>query len=217
MLPPELRRYVEQHQPPASPLLERLRKETAALPRGGMLLSSDSGALIGLLVRALGARRALEVGTFTGFSSLVIALALPQDGRLVCCDLSEEWTAIARRYWREAGVEGRVELRLAPAAETLAALLAEQAPHGRATFDFALIDADKAGYLLYYERCLELLRPGGLLAIDNTLWGGQVADDRVQDDDTRSIRALNRRIRDDSRVEACLLTVGDGLTVVRKR
>jgi predicted O-methyltransferase YrrM len=213
ILPEEIRSYVERHQPPLPPLLEKLREETAALPDGRMIFSRDSARLVGLLVRAIEARRALEIGTFTGFSSLVIALALPADGKLVACDVSEEWTAIARRYWREAGVEGRIELRLAPASRTLAALLREGA---RGSFDFALIDADKSGYPEYYERCLELLRPGGLLAVDNTLWGGQVADERAQDADTRAIRSLNRRIREDDRVEACLLTIGDGLAVARK-
>jgi predicted O-methyltransferase YrrM len=214
MIPDAIRRYVVDHSPPLPPLLERLRAETAALPDGRMLFSVGSARLIALLVRAIGARRALEVGTFTGFSSLSIALALPPDGRLTCCDVSEEWTRIARRYWREAGVEPRIELVLAPAARTLARLAEDG---GRGAFDFALIDADKTGYAEYYERCLELLRPGGLLAIDNVIWGGTVADPRVADADTVAIRALNDRIRDDDRVEACLLTIGDGLTIVRKR
>jgi predicted O-methyltransferase YrrM len=214
MLTPEVRRYLDDHLPPLSPLLERVRRETAALPQGGMQLSRESGALIGTLVRASGARRAIEVGTFTGYSSLVIALALPPDGRLVCCDVSDEWTSVARRYWREAGVDQRVELRLAPATETLDALRRDG---GAGSFDFALIDADKAHYPEYYERCVELLRPGGLLTVDNTLWGGRVADPAVDDGDTVAIRALNRRVRDDARVDACLLPIGDGLTVVRKR
>jgi len=224
MLDPEIRRYVERHQPPPASgdsvrgaLLERLRKETRELPEGRMVFSRDSAALVALLVRAIGAKRALEIGTFTGFSSLTIALALPEDGRLVACDISKEWTAIARRYWREAGVEARIELELAPALDTLTKRLRA----GEAgTFDFALIDADKASYLDYYEACLELLRPGGLIAIDNTLWSGQVADARIRDEDDRdtaTIRALNRRIRDDRRVDAVLLTIGDGLTVVAKR
>ena len=221
MIPPELRRYVEAHEPPLPPLSERLRQETSALPDGRMLFSRDSAALVALLVRAIGAKRALEVGTFTGYSSLAIATALPADGRLICCDLSEEWTSIARRYWREAGVESRVELRLAPAERTLDALLAEKpagsARAGRGSFDFALVDADKRNYPLYLERCLELLRPNGLLAFDNTLWGGSVADPSVQDEDTNAIRTLNRRLRDDPRVDAVLLTIGDGLTIVRKR
>lgn len=217
MIPDAIRRYVEAHERPLAPLLARLRDETRALPDGRMLFSRDSAALVGMLVRAIGARRAIEVGTFTGFSSLHVALALPPDGRLVACDVSEEWTAIARRYWREAGVESRIDLRLAPAERTLRALLAEAPPAGRGSFDFALIDADKSGYPRYYELCLELLRPGGLLAIDNALWGGLVADPAVHDADTEAIRALNGTIRDDARVDACLLTVGDGLTVVRKR
>ena len=213
MIPDPIRRYVEEHQPPLHPLLERMRADTKALPDGRMLFSADSGRAIGLLVRAIGARRAVEVGTFTGFSSLSIALALPGDGRLTCCDVSEEWTAIARRWWREAGVEDRIDLVLAPASQTLRRLLERE----RGAFDFALIDADKTSYLDYYERCLELLRPGGLLAVDNVIWGGLVADPKVTDEDTVAIRALNDRIRDDRRVDACVLTIGDGLTLARKR
>jgi predicted O-methyltransferase YrrM len=214
VIDPAVKRYVELESPRTAPLLEKLRKETSALPDGRMLLSPDSGALVGMLVRAIGARRALEVGTFTGYSSLVVALALPDDGNLLCCDVSEEWTAIARRYWREAGVEKKVELRLAPAVETLSELVKEG---GAGSFDFALIDADKANYLHYYELGLELLRRDGLLAVDNAIWGGAVADPRAQDADTAAIRALNRRVRDDPRVEGCLLTIGDGLLLVRKR
>jgi predicted O-methyltransferase YrrM len=214
MIPPELRRYVDLHQPPLPPLFEKLRKETTAMTRGQMLFSRDSADLVRVLVRAIGAKRALEVGTFTGYSSLTIATALPSDGKLICCDVSEEWTAVARRYWRDAGVDSRVELRLAPASDTLAALLRE----GRGgSFDFALIDADKVGYLDYYEKCFELLRRDGVLALDNTIWSGAVADPTVRDEDTEALRAVNRRIRDDARVDAVLLTIGDGLTLARKK
>ena len=214
MIPEAIRRYVTAHQPPQPEIFERLRQETAALRDGRMLFSRDSAMLVSLLVRAIGARHALEVGTFTGCSSLAIALSLPHDGRLICCDVSEEWTAIARRYWHEAHVDGLIELRLAPASETLAALAAGGAA---GAFDFALIDADKQRYVEYYDRCVELLRRDGLLCVDNTLWGGTVADESVLDEETSAIRTLNQCIRDDPRVEACLLTIGDGLTVVRKR
>jgi predicted O-methyltransferase YrrM len=163
-------------------------------------------------VRLLGARRALEVGTFTGYSALAIAAALPPDGTLVCCDVSREWTDMGRRYWSEAGVAARIDLRLAPAADTLRALASTAA----GTFDFAFIDADKAGYDLYYELSLRLLRQGGLVAIDNTLWSGWVADAARDDADTAALRRLNGKIHDDARVEAVLLSIGDGLTLARK-
>ena len=195
-------------------LLARLRRETAALPSGGMQISPEQGQLMGLLIELMGARRALEVGVFTGYSSTVVALALPADGRLVACDVSEEWTQVARRYWREAGVESKVELQLQPAVQTLDALLA--AGEG-GSFDFAFIDADKTSYDAYYERCLTLLRPGGLIAVDNTLWSGAVADSSDQRESTRAIRALNVKMAADSRVTTSLLPIGDGLHLARKR
>jgi predicted O-methyltransferase YrrM len=170
-------------------------------------------ALLGLLARISGAKRAIEVGTFTGYGSLAIASALPADGKLICCDISEEWTAIGKRYWERAGVAARIDLRLAPARETLATLAASEA--GR--FDFAFIDADKGGYDAYYEACLTLMRRGGVIALDNMLWYGAVADSSVRDADTLALRALNEKIRDDDRVDACLLSVGDGVMVARKR
>jgi predicted O-methyltransferase YrrM len=195
-------------------LLRRLRAETAQLPSGGMQISPEQGQLMRLLIELTGARRALEVGVFTGYSSTSIALALPADGKLVACDVSEEWTNVARRYWHEAGVTAKVELYLQPAVQTLDALLAQ----GQAgSFDFAFIDADKSGYDAYYERCLSLLRAGGLLAIDNMLWDGRVADDADQHESTCAIRALNRKIASDSRVSASLVPVGDGLYLARKR
>lgn len=195
-------------------LMSRLRHETAALPSGGMQISPEQGQLMGLLIELMGARRTLEVGVFTGYSSTIVALALPHDGKLVACDVSEEWTQVARRYWREAGVEAKIELHVAPAQQTLDALLAA----GEAgSFDFAFIDADKTGYDAYYERCLSLLRPGGLLAVDNTLWSGAVADDSDQREATRAIRALNVKIAADSRVTASLIPIGDGLYLARKR
>jgi predicted O-methyltransferase YrrM len=196
-----------------SALARRLREETARLPQAGMQIGPDQAAFLALLARSIGARRALEIGTFTGYSALAVAAALPPDGRLVCCDVNAEWTAIARRYWAQAGLAERIELRLAPALDTLAALRAEHAE----PFDFAFIDADKASYDAYYEACLALLRPGGLIALDNVLWSGRVADPAQTDADTVALRALNAKIRDDARVDASLLSLGDGVMLVRKR
>jgi predicted O-methyltransferase YrrM len=179
-----------------------------------MQIGADQGALLALLIRAIGARMAIEIGTFTGYSSLAMAAALPAGGRLVCCDINEQWTAIARRYWQEAGLADRIELRLAPALKTLADL---RSKHGPGAFDFAFIDADKSAYDAYYEACLDLIRPGGLIALDNMLWSGNVADPQMHDADTDALRALNAKIRDDRRVDACLLTVGDGVMLARKR
>lgn len=195
------------------PVLARLRAETAKLPSAGMQISPEQGRLMALLVELVGARRCLEVGVFTGYSSTVVALALPPDGKLVACDRSEEWTAIARRYWEEAGVASKIELRLGDAVQTLDELASGE----KGSFDFAFIDADKTGYDVYYERCLELLRPGGLLAVDNTLWGGKVADQSVNDESTRAVRALNAKVRSDARVSSSLVPIGDGLLLVRKK
>jgi caffeoyl-CoA O-methyltransferase len=194
-------------------VLQRLRAETARLPAGGMQISPEQGQLMRLLIELTGARRALEVGVFTGYSSTSVALALPADGTLVACDVSEEWANVARRYWHEAGVAAKIELHVQPALLTLDALLAA----GQSgSFDFAFIDADKTAYDAYYERCLTLLRPGGLLAVDNTLWSGAVADPADQRDSTRAIRALNQKIASDPRVSASLVPVGDGLYLARK-
>jgi caffeoyl-CoA O-methyltransferase len=195
-------------------VLRRLRKETASHPRGEMQIAPEQGQFMALLVRLLGARRILEVGVFTGYSSLVMALALPPDGRLIACDVSEEYTAVARRYWREAGVESRIELRLAPALQTLDGLLASGEA---ARFDLAFLDADKQGYDAYYERSLALLHPGGLIVIDNVLQEGKVADPAIVEPDVVAIRALNRKLLRDERVDLSMLPVADGLTLVRKR
>lgn len=195
-----------------TPLQAELRRETIQMPDAQMMTPPDVAALLGLMVRMIGARRAIEVGTFTGYGSLAIASALPADGKLICCDISGKRAAVGKPYWKRAGVAERIELRIAPAAETLKALLAEDG-----TFDFAFIDADKGGYDGYYEACLKLMRPGGVIALDNMLWYGAVADKRVKDPDTLALRALNEKIRDDKRVDACLLTVGDGVMVARKR
>src|SRR5687768_11098069 len=189
-----------------APILKRLREETAKLPSGPMQISPEQGQLMALLVELLGARRALEVGTFTGYSSTVVALAMPADGKLVACDMSREWTDVARRYWREAGVESKIELRLGPALATLDQLIVEGQSGG---FDFAFIDADKTAYDDYYERCLTLLRPGGLVAVDNALWSGAVADASDQRENTRAIRALNSKIASDARVSSSLIPIGD--------
>jgi predicted O-methyltransferase YrrM len=210
----QLQRYLIEHNLREPPVLARLRQVTAALPQAGMQIAPEQGQFMQLLVRLIGAKRCLEVGTFTGYSALAVALALPGDGELVACDVSAEWTQVARGFWREAGVDARIDLRLAPALETLDALLAGG---GGSTFDFAFIDADKANYVAYYERVIGLLRPGGLLAVDNALWDGRVADPDVNDPDTNAIRALNDRVHRDGRVDASLVPIGDGLLLARKR
>lgn len=195
-------------------VLRRLREETARLEQASMQIGPEQGQLMALLVELMGATRVLEIGTFTGYSALAMALALPESGRVVACDVSEEWTGVARRYWAQAGVSHKIDLRLAPALETLDALLTE----GRAgDFDFAFIDADKENYATYFERSLELVRVGGLVAIDNVLWSGKVADPRVTDADTEAIRSLNAQLKDDERVSLSLVPIGDGLTLARKR
>ncbi|MFI4988401.1 MAG: class I SAM-dependent methyltransferase [Alphaproteobacteria bacterium] len=194
--------------------LRRLRAETARLPMGGMQISPKQGQFMALLVELMAAKTALEIGTFTGYSSLSVARALPEDGRLLCCDVSEAYTRIARKYWLAAGVAHKITLELGPALDTLDRLLAE----GRdASFDFAFIDADKANYRHYYERCLKLVRPGGLIAVDNVLWSGRVADPKRQDADTKAIRAFNARLKKDKRVSLSMLPLGDGLTLALRR
>lgn len=195
-------------------ILARLRAETAALPMAMMQISPEQGQFMALLLKLIGARRCLEIGTFTGYSALVCALALPGDGRLVALDVSEEWTAIARRYWVEAGVADRIDLRLASASHTLRELLAEGM---KESFDFVFIDADKAGYDDYLEQSYKLLRTGGLMVFDNVLWSGKVADPAIHDADTEALRALNRKLHVDSRFDLSMLPVGDGLTLARKR
>lgn len=215
LVPEAVQQYIFQTITKETDLQKRLRAETAQLPQSVsvMQIGPDHGAFLRLMIHLTGARRALEVGVFTGFSGLAVASALPTDGKLVACDISEEWTSIARRYWAEAGVDSKIDLRLGPAKDTLDGLLRDGAA---GAFDFAFIDADKTGYDDYYEACLQLVRPGALIAIDNMIWHGKVADPTVRDADTNAIRALNLKIRDDARVECCLLTLGDGVMLARK-
>lgn len=214
LLPDAVDRYVTETLAPQSDLQRELRAETARLPEGTMQIGADQGKLLALLLRMIGAKRALEIGTFTGYSAMAIASALPEDGELVACDASEKWTGIARRYWERAGLQDRIRLRLGPARETLTALVSER---GESSFDFAFIDADKSSYDFYYETCLRLVRPGGVIALDNMLWSGRVAEETVQDEETEALKRLNLKLRDDARVESVLLSVGDGIVLVRRK
>lgn len=195
-------------------ILLQLREETARLPNARMQIAPEQGQFMALLVQLLGATKTLEIGVFTGYSSLCVALALPPNGKILACDVSEEYTAVARRYWEAGGVAHKIDLRVAPALETLDELLAA----GQAgTFDFSFIDADKGNYEGYYERSLQLIRPGGLIAVDNVLWSGRVADSQNQDSSTKTIRAFNEKLHHDERVTLSLVPVADGLTLARKR
>jgi caffeoyl-CoA O-methyltransferase len=209
----ELYRYVLDQSLREHPAQAALREATRTHAHAGMQISPEQGQFMALLVKLIGARRTIEIGTFTGYSALSVALALPEDGRLLACDINDAYTQVGRPFWEQAGVAHKIELQLAPALRTLDARLAA----GEAgTYDFAFIDADKTGYDAYYERCLQLLRPGGLIAIDNTLWGGAVA--RPADDaDTRALQALNAKLHHDERVDLSLLPFSDGLTLARKR
>ncbi len=195
-------------------ILRELREETAKLSNAQMQISPEQGQLMGLLIELINARKTLEVGVFTGYSALAVALALPEDGKIVACDLNEEWTAIAKKFWQSANVAHKIDLRIAPALETLDGLIANGE---QASFDFAFIDADKQNYLNYYERCLTLLRRGGLLAIDNVLWYGDVADTSIQNPSTVAIRTVNDFVHQDERVTMSMLPIGDGVTLARKR
>jgi caffeoyl-CoA O-methyltransferase len=205
-------RYLVEHRSERDEVLDALARETAALgPISAMQIAPEQGAFMTLLARAIGARRAIEVGTFTGYSSICIARGLAEDGRLVACDVNEEWTSIARRWWERAGVASKIDLRLGPALDTLRAM--PKTPD----VDFAFVDADKTGYLAYYEEIVVRLRPNGLLLIDNALWDGKVANASVDDESTRALRAVNERVVADARVEAVLLAIADGILVARKR
>ncbi|MEX0899638.1 MAG: class I SAM-dependent methyltransferase [Gammaproteobacteria bacterium] len=195
-------------------VLRKLREETAAMPEHNMQISPEQGQFMALLVRLMGAHRCLEIGTFTGYSALAVALAIDDDGTVLTLDTSEEYTDVARRYWKEAGVDQKIELRLAPALETLEEML--DADDQRHTYDFVFIDADKTNYNRYYEACLQLVRDGGCIAFDNTLWDGKVADQSVKDADTAALRELNEKLYADERIELSLLPIADGLTLCRK-
>ena len=211
-LTPKLYEYLVAHGHNGDPIRAELAAETAKLGWiSGMQIAAEQGTFMAILAGAIGARSAVEVGTFTGYSALCVARALPADGRLLCCDLNEQWTSIGRRYWERAGVANKITLKLGPAADTLKALPASPA------FDFAFIDADKTSYPIYYEEILERLRPSGLILIDNVLWNGAILDETTKDADTLALRALNDLIAKDTRVEAVMVGIADGLTIVRKK
>jgi caffeoyl-CoA O-methyltransferase len=214
LIPPDVYEYVLRASPREADVLARLRQATASVPQSVMQIGADQGQLMALLVKLIGARRCIELGTYTGYSALAVALALPEDGLLITCDVSDEWTSVGRPFWREAGVEARIDLRLGPGLETLDALL-KQGAHG--TFDFAFVDADKPSYGAYYERLLELLRPGGLIAVDNTLALAGEAVFRLDTVNAKAMVAFNDKVRTDDRVDFAMLTIGEGLTLLRKR
>jgi caffeoyl-CoA O-methyltransferase len=211
-LTPKLYEYLVAHGHNGDPLRAELAAETAKLgPISGMQIAAEQGTFMAILAAATGARSAVEIGTFTGYSALCVARALPADGKLLCCDVNAEWTSVGRRYWERAGVANKITLKLAPAAETLKALPASH------TFDFAFIDADKTSYAIYYEEILKRMRPSGLILFDNVLWSGAVADETKREADTQALRKLNDFIAKDTRVEAVMLGIADGLTIVRKK
>jgi O-methyltransferase len=208
-VPENVSRYIAEHAVREAPVLRELRKATASVKWSGMQIGADQGNLMALLVKLAGAKRCLEIGTYTGYSALVVALALPKDGKLICCDISEEWTNIGKPFWKKAGVDKKIDLRIGPALETLKKL--------KGPFDFVFIDADKENYLNYYERCLKLVRRGGLIAIDNVLWSGEVANDKAQDATTVALRKFNDKLHKDERVDLVMLSIGDGVTLALKR
>jgi predicted O-methyltransferase YrrM len=211
-LPDPLADYVQQVGTRLHPAQHGLREATRGHRAAGMQIGADQGQFMGFLVRALGVKRALEIGTFTGYSALSVALALPDDGQLVACDISTEFTDIGKPFWHQAGIAHKIDLRIAPATETLDAMLAR----GEAgSFDFAFIDADKSNYDAYYERCLVLVRQGGVIAVDNVLWNGAVIDPEKNSEDTQALRALNLKLHADERVDISMLAIGDGLTLLR--
>ena len=209
-----LYRYVIEHSVREHPAQAALREATRPVPHSGMQIGPDQGQFMALLVKLIGARRTIEIGVYTGYSALAVALALPDDGRVLACDISEEYTRVGQPFWQQAGVAHKIDLRLQPALATLDEQLAD-GMHGR--YDFAFIDADKGGYDAYYERCLLLLRPGGLIAVDNTLWSGAVARRPADSTDTAALQAFNDKLHHDERIDLSLLSVGDGLTLARKR
>lgn len=213
-LTPQLYRYLQQVSLREHPVLKALREETHQLAVAKMQISPEQGQFMGLLIQLLNAKKTLDIGTFTGYSALAVALAMSDEGRVVACDVSKEWTSIAKKFWRRALMQDKIDLRLAPALNTLDALLNAGEAN---TFDFAFIDADKKNYRDYYEKSLALLRPGGLIAIDNVLWGGKVADPSILDADTCAIRDLNMKLHEDKRIMMSLVPIGDGLTLAKKR
>ena len=210
----DLYAYVQQVGTRLTPAQEGLRAATRGMKAAGMQIGPDQGQFMGFLVRLLGVKRALEVGTFTGYSALSVAQALPADGKLICCDISTEYTDVGKPFWHQAGVADRIDLRIGPAVETLDRLISDG---GANSFDFAFIDADKSNYDAYYERCLVLVRQGGVIAVDNVLWSGAVIDPEKNSEDTQALRALNRKLHTDERVDLVMLTIGDGLTLLRRR
>jgi len=208
-LPEAVSRYIAEHAVREVPVLRELRKATVPVKWSGMQIGADQGNLLAMLVKLTGAKRCIEIGTYTGYSALAVALALPKDGKIVCCDVSEEFTRVGRPFWKKAGVEKKIDLRIGPALETLKTL--------KGPIDFVFIDADKGNYLNYYERCLKLLRRGGLMAVDNVLWSGEVANAAAKDDLTVALRKFNDFVHRDERVDLAMLSVGDGVTLARKR
>ena len=210
----QLLEYLRQNAVREPEVLQELREETQQLPNARMQISSEQGQLMAMLVKLVNARKIVEVGTFTGYSSTVMALAMPPESRLVACDVSEEYTQIARKFWQKAGVDEQIQLILGKAKESLKQLLQAD---GQESFDLAFIDADKTAYTEYYEYCLKLIQPGGLILVDNVLWGGQVADSSNHDMDTEALRAFNAALSSDQRIDLCMVPIGDGLTIARKR
>lgn len=210
----ELQRYILEYSVHEHPLLAELREETARLEQSNMQIAPEQGQFMALMARLIGAKRYIEVGTFTGYSALAVTLAMPDDGRTIACDVNKEWTDIARKYWQKAGLEERILLELRPALKTLEELLVSGCED---TFDLAFIDADKTGYIDYFERCHELVRPGGLIMVDNTLWDGKVANAAEDDEDTEAIREFNGYLREREEIDVSLVPIGDGLTLVRKQ
>jgi predicted O-methyltransferase YrrM len=213
LLPEKVSRYIAEHAVREAPILAELRKATQKVSYSGMQIGADQGNLMALLVKLMGAKRCLEIGTYTGYSALAVALALPEDGSIVCCDISEEWTKVGKPFWKKAGVDKKIELRIGPALRTLDELLKTQ----KGKFDFVFIDADKDNYARYYDRCLELVRAGGLIAIDNVLWSGEVANPKAKDALTVALREFNDKLHKDERVDLAMLSVGDGVTLALKR
>ncbi|HZO01873.1 MAG TPA: class I SAM-dependent methyltransferase [Burkholderiales bacterium] len=209
LLPEKIARYIHEHSVREPPVLRGLRAATASVPHSGMQIGADQGQFMAILVQLMGAKRCLEIGTYTGYSALAVALALPRDGSIVCCDVSEEWTAVGKPFWKKAGVAKKIDLRIGPALETLKAL--------KGPFDFVFIDADKPNYLNYYECCLKLLRRGGLIAVDNVLWSGEVANPEAKDALTVALREFNERLHKDKRVDLAMLSIGDGVTLALKK